>query len=837
MTYFLKRRQTQVFVLILTGWLILTGILLLPPFQTSLQAENCNYDYRSDGDTDGLDLYEFIQNFSILHAWEFAEDFGRTDCDVACRELLPCDMDAANACFSSAVLATGAPTDKAFHALTRILALIYDPDINAMLTQLGMAEEVRTFCNWTAGWQTDEFGEPILPEQMPSSGSMFRLMIDKLLPEINGALTELADIDSTIADPFIVLCEEFQSPDAGASCENLEVDYGDIALYRALLYFMKAFLLVIDAYDMNIEDTAGLIQALKNDLFIINNYLCDDITVPTCLGATLLTPKGGADALLAEAKTAFRNAIDSYMDASVFILNEPDDQENDLIAKPEDLEAIEDEARFRAVLSDIRDALDGPAAIGEGSQTVDYPFDMDLTRFFDYPLNIRASMPAFTADNMPICGSFDPTLGGILPEFTSDDYASGFGMQVPVTGDVSCAAGLACGNIRVGAFYWNSYNSSPGQLIASDSLSSPGAYEISVRADSEDVIFAAYWDKDADGMLSPGDYTGSYPLGPIDIASSQCAGPSGIDILISNQVIGIKGRITSNGQPVSNIQVFLHAGPCQNVISSAVTNENGIYVVTAPSTTQAYLYIQPRQHIQGWWNGSAVVQDCNQAAMYHPSDGQTVVDMVVEAADSISGTVRDTHGNPVSWAWIQAWDYVGYAGSWLQGTPADENGAYTLYLTQPYSGTCILQAEQGNGNYIREYYDNKYRQSEATPIVVDPEPGVHHLSGIDFQLEPGGQISGGVTDSSNSPIVSVWVYAAEYYTGDWYGGTYSGEDGKYVISCLPTGTYRMTAYPDSTTGYLYEYYDNVRDPSSATPVSVTVGQTVLGINFSLEALP
>ena len=138
------------------------------------------------------------------------------------------------------------PVARSYHAVTRILALMYDPAVNNLLTDLGMQEEVRTFCNWTAGWLEDSEGEPVLPEVLPSSGSVLRLLIDTLLPEMEGALNELDGIDSSIAEPFIDLCEEFQTPIETASCENIEVDYGDIALYRAMLHFLKAVVLVID---------------------------------------------------------------------------------------------------------------------------------------------------------------------------------------------------------------------------------------------------------------------------------------------------------------------------------------------------------------------------------------------------------------------------------------------------------------------------------------------------------------------------------------------------------------------------------------------------------------
>lgn len=835
MTYFKRIQTGRPIISVLLAWVFFLGVLLLPICQPNLYAQTCDYDYNSDGDTDGKDVYEFIQRFNSLYTIDFAAQFGSTSCDTECRDLLPCSMDEANNCFAAAVQAENHPVDRTYHSVTRILSLIYDPEINRLLTDLGIQEEARTFCNWTAGWNFNNEGEPILPDPLPSSGNVLRRLIDTLSPQIEGALDELAGIDTSIAEPFIILCEEFQAPDETAPCESIEVDYGDIAIYRAMLHFLRGFMLLIDAYDLNIDETYEFIQAVKSDVFVINDYLCDDDpATSTCLSETFLAPKDGALALLAEAKTAFIHAIDSYMDASMFIRNETDNQEDDMMAMPEDPEEIAEEVEFRSILSNIKDSMNGPTLVGAGTDTVDQPFVLDLRWFFDPPFNLRDNMPRFTDTNDLVCGSFDPTLGNILPNFDDDFWANGLGgIMVPLSGEISCADGIPCGTIGVGVFHWDWYSNSPGQLITGTSISSPGTYVIPVRADREDVTVAAYWDKDADGMLSPGDFTGIYPFGMFDVESLNCTGPDNINVVISDEVIGIKGQITCNGQPVPDIRVELHEAQCQGYISRSVTDANGYYVLTSSSTTPANIYINPDQYVGGWWTGSEVSLNCNDAAPFNPATGQSIVNIAVEEADTISGVIEDVHGNPIPWIQVQVKNYDGGVGSWIQGSSSNETGVYTLYLNQPYSGTCVVQAQDYRYNYIDEYYDNKRTQADATPIVMDPAPGVHHVFGIDFQLDEGGQISGVITDSSGIPISGISVSAYDYTTGDWFGGTSTQSDGSYVLSGLPTAGYRISVWPGNT-DYLQEYYDNVRYFSSATEVNVTEGQMVSGIDFELE---
>jgi hypothetical protein len=55
-------------------------------------------------------------------------------------------------------------------------------------------------------------------------------------------------------------------------------------------------------------------------------------------------------------------------------------------------------------------------------------------------------------------------------------------------------------------------------------------------------------------------------------------------------------------------------------------------------------------------------------------------------------------------------------------------------------------------------------------------------------------------------------------------------DGSYKISGLPSGEYYVTSFAP---GYIGEYYDNVFDPSQATPVYVDQQKPAQGIDFAL----
>jgi len=547
----------------------------------------------------------FLYHESSQHAFAQWQSLGDVE---ECRAYLrDHDLVNANTCFKEAVSVD--PTDQVanfFYSVTRILVFINDDAFNDLLDRFGVTSEGRDLYDWSADLQRDAEGNVVLPDDAPTSGEVLAFLKDILLPEVGGALGNL----EIIGDTFNLLLDPAETQ-AG---EYLEVDYGDIALYRSALHALKSLILILDAYDLDV-DIDDIVAEIENDDFSINLDLLDTYT-----NLLMLKPSH----LLAEAKSAVRDAIDSYIEASAFIRAETDDQENDLITiDPEDLE---NEAKFRNALLDIENSLDGPYLIGD--EELEDPFRLDLTQFFDDPIHIRDYLPQFTDDNEIVTCSFpDPTFSGILPDFNQDTLNNLLHLPVPVSGTIDCASWTS-GNIFVTAF------DSPGfanyDRIASASFYSPGPYTFSLNAGQE-VWIHAYWDKDGDSILSPGDYYGSYPGNPVEIISEDCSGPDNVDLELSDQVIGIKGRITCGGEPVVNASASVWSGKCwQDWLGWTSTDENGYYVFNFLSVTPVYVYVSVWPlNIYGWWDGSSLTNDCNQALAVDPTAGETIINIEV----------------------------------------------------------------------------------------------------------------------------------------------------------------------------------------------------------------
>ncbi len=194
----------------------------------------------------------------------------------------------------------------------------------------------------------------------------------------------------------------------------------------------------------------------------------------------------------------------------------------------------------------------------------------------------------------------------------------------------------------------------------------------------------------------------------------------------------------------------------------------------------------------------------------------TNIDFALGTGGSISGFVRDGGGTPIEGATVHA---LGESSSEYDTTAAD--GSYSIVNLAPGSYEVDVTAAGNAG----EYYNNLYASPAAPNVTVTD---LTDTPNIDFALGPGGSISGVIEDGSGTPIEYAMVSAT---TDDHPGGTgFTDENGTYVISNLPPGSYTVQAY---ATGYVWEYYDGVYEEPAAPNVAVADLADTPNIDFTL----
>ena len=315
----------------------------------------------------------------------------------------------ANTSFQSALtLESTNPEANFFYSFTR-LAVLFDDTVNnnfkELLDGFGVDAAGRDLFNWTASIPEDLEGNIILPSDSPSGTDVQTFLQSVVIPEIDEAIiTNLGNINNTFN---IIL-----STEETGELNDINVDYGDVLLYKSLLYAAKALILIIDSYDLGV-DIDAVVAKINDDTFNINSDLLDAYSNLL----TLLSDGVGATRI-GEARDAVLAAIDRYNDASDFIRGETYDP-NDLIAlDPEDLA---EEADFRSVLADIEDSITNRQPVDMGDE--EEVFRVDFSEFFDDPISVRDYLPGFThdpyIDEILINGisSFpDRTFSGIFPD-------------------------------------------------------------------------------------------------------------------------------------------------------------------------------------------------------------------------------------------------------------------------------------------------------------------------------------------------------------------------------------------------------------------------------------
>ena len=195
-----------------------------------------------------------------------------------------------------------------------------------------------------------------------------------------------------------------------------------------------------------------------------------------------------------------------------------------------------------------------------------------------------------------------------------------------------------------------------------------------------------------------------------------------------------------------------------------------------------------------------------------------------QTTGSISGTVTD--GGATQLAGIQVCAFDNTTGNGA----CDFTGADGSYTVAGLEEGLDYQVDffDPNGAYLSEFYDGVTDFGQATYVVVTAG---QDTAGIDASLEPGGSISGLVTDAAMTGLDGIQVCASNLSFGDC---TNTAADGTFTLVRLGAGTdYRVDFYDNSGT-YAPELYDNVRDFAQVTPVTVTAGQSTTGIVAALD---
>jgi hypothetical protein len=156
----------------------------------------------------------------------------------------------------------------------------------------------------------------------------------------------------------------------------------------------------------------------------------------------------------------------------------------------------------------------------------------------------------------------------------------------------------------------------------------------------------------------------------------------------------------------------------------------------------------------------------------------------------------------------------------------DSGGGYLLDLG---AGQYRIEFRGQPLGYVREYFDDKLRWSEANLVTV----GVTPVTGVDAALAVGGRIEGEVVARATGEPTMASVYANSISTEGLGGFTETDVNGEYVLDGLPPAEYRIEFAPHDQS-LLTQYYDRTAFAFFANLVAVTPGGVQSGVDAELE---
>ena len=446
---------------------------------------------------------------------------------------------------------------------------------------------------------------------------------------------------------------------------------------------------------------------------------------------------------------------------------------------------------------------------------------------------------------------------GIAGAATFEDVAEGryYALAAPESGYASLTSlGLSAGQFAA-VLAVRPFSSEAGRLTGLAVDAETGrvlrfaqlAFATNGEAADDSLYFAA---TDADGRyaipFAPGETSGQAyvrqpgPNGrerydPLAFSVTVADGsPTTLDLAFTEAGQGtISGRVLDEDsrQPVENAGVTAISTGDGSAFSVDVETD-GSYSLSVPEGTYVVRAADGfGTYVTEFYDDVTVRADATPVVV---GDGNTVagIDFGLQPVPdpftvSVEGTVVDTNGAPVAGIYATI---LTASGAVVAQDSTRQDGTYQLSSRDPRLANNEIVVCFRSILFTFECYNDAPSIALADRLAVGSESVT--FTGIDAELEgmAQGTLAGRVTDeAAGTGLAGVTVRAFPTDGGQSATGT-TDADGRYSFRAL-AGEYILSAAPDLP--YVLEYYDGARTFANATPVTVTDGARLDGLDFAL----
>jgi|GEM_PF-1656615 len=280
------------------------------------------------------------------------------------------------------------------------------------------------------------------------------------------------------------------------------------------------------------------------------------------------------------------------------------------------------------------------------------------------------------------------------------------------------------------------------------------------------------------------------------------------------------------------------------------TDSLGHYVITGLPVAYGFVsgyrvrVVESTPYAHQWYNGKYSFTTADVVDVTQPGDTVTGIDFQLELGGIVKGVVTDENMDSLPGVGIYVYDNT-------SNSPL-EPVAFTVTGWWPVMGSYELALLPGTyrirtfniGRYIDEYYDDQISWDDATLVTVN----VSETTYVNFSLSVGATIEGTVYRMTQKdgmvPFPRVAIVAIRANTGELITFVNSFLDGTYKLRGLPTGWYKLYAFPSGDMFYptwanimhAPEFYNNKLSWATADSIYVSAPDSVItGIDFVLGA--